>query len=71
MARNCSKLPIRIAPQRIAFLKFILEGYDGLANLTTIDQRSGDVTINYPMEQEEEVMQLMDALRPSLLPDTF
>jgi len=34
-------LYLRIRPDRIGYLKFLLEGYDGLAILTTIDSNYG------------------------------
>ncbi|MCF6290661.1 MAG: DUF4911 domain-containing protein [Desulfobacterales bacterium] len=66
MTRNCSKLRLRIAPQRIHFLKYILEGYDGLAILTTLDGREGAVEISFPPEQEQELALLLAELRPAL-----
>lgn len=68
MTRNCSKLRLQIAPERIHFLKFILEGYDGLAIMTTIDSQQGLVEISFPPEQEQELALLLAELRPGLNP---
>ncbi|MEZ0344190.1 MAG: DUF4911 domain-containing protein [Caldimicrobium sp.] len=42
----------QIDPSKIAFLKFILEGYDHLATLTVLDRQQGIVQISfYPTEE--------------------
>ena len=38
---RCQKKYLRVDRRRIAFLKFIFEAYDGIANLTTIDAGLG------------------------------
>jgi len=43
-----SILTLRIDPQRIGYLKFILEGYDNMALVTTINAKEGIVIIRYP-----------------------
>lgn len=62
----------RIAPVRIHFLKFILEGYDGLAVLSTLDEKAGLVTLRFPAEVRPEVEALLHDLGPQigLLHDT-
>ena len=57
---------LRIAPERIHFLKFILEGYDHLAIQSTVDNRLGLVELRYTPECEAEVLQLLDDLKPGL-----
>ena len=32
---------------KIALLKFILEGYDGLASLSTVDNKNGSLVLRY------------------------
>jgi len=56
---------LTIAPRRIAFLKFILEGYDGLAVLSTLDAGSGRVLLRFPACREAEVYELTTALLQS------
>ena len=41
-------LYLRINPASIGFFRFILEGYDGLAILSTADQKNGIVTLRFP-----------------------
>lgn len=65
---KCSQLILRIASERIHFLKFILEGYDGLALLSTVDAKSGMVAIKYPPMVQGELLALLDSLSPALSP---
>lgn len=58
---------MRIAPNRIHFLKFILEGYDGLAVLSTIDRHDGIVELRYPPDLEDDLSTLLRDLGPSIL----
>ncbi len=46
---------IRISPRSIAFLKFILEGYDGIATVTTIDKADGLVRLLVPAGRHDEL----------------
>ena len=57
---------VSINPERIYFLKFILEGYDGLAIQSTIDARSGIVEIRYPPEMKKDLQLLLAELEPIL-----
>jgi hypothetical protein len=53
---NClATLRIRIDPEQIYFLKFILEGYDNLAILTTVDRIGGVMELKYPAELEQDM----------------
>ncbi|MFC1513228.1 DUF4911 domain-containing protein [Thermodesulfobacteriota bacterium] len=61
-----ARLPLRMAPDRIHFLKFILEGYDNLAMQSTVDARQGLVELRYPLALEKEVLALVDSLSPAL-----
>ena len=68
--RNCSSWRLEISPDRIHFLKFILEGYDGLAILSTIDPRQGIVEIKYPPEIKKDLTDLLKNIAPQLLKHT-
>ena len=63
---ECSCLQLSINPERIYFLKFILEGYDGLAIQSTIDAKSGIVEIRYPPEMKTDLQLLLAELEPIL-----
>jgi hypothetical protein len=56
-------LPASVAPERIAFVKFILEGYDGLAILTTTDSSSGEINLRYYPARQGELLPLLDELQ--------
>ncbi len=55
-------LELTISPRRIAFFKFILEGYDGLAVLSTLDAGSGRVLLRFPACRQTEIHKLVTAL---------
>jgi len=59
-------LRVRIAPNRIHFLKFILEGYDGLAVLSTVDRQQGLVELKYPPELQADLDGLLESLAEGL-----
>lgn len=65
--RNCSTWRLKISPERIHFLKFILEGYDGLAIMSTIDPGQGIVEIKYPPEIKRDLTDLLKSIAPQLL----
>ncbi len=50
----------------ICRLRFLLEGYDGLAFARTLDQRTGLVEIAYSPEREHDVDVLLTALAKEL-----
>jgi len=68
--KQCSVMRMEIAPERIHFLKFILEGYDGLAIMSTIDSRQGIVEIYYPGEVESDLKKLLHQIRPQIVKNT-
>lgn len=53
----------RIAPERIAFVKFILEGYDNLVILSTADQASGDIILRFHPARRKELLSILDDLQ--------
>ena len=63
---RCCNQELCINPQRIAFLKFILEGYDGLATVTTLDRKDGLVRLVYPESRSREFDELLNELLPDL-----
>jgi hypothetical protein len=52
---------------KISLFRFLLEGYDGLAILTTIDVNKGLVRILVPESREVELWQLLSAISPELV----
>ena len=55
-----------IRPEKISWLRFILEGYDGLAILTTISAEKGLVRLQAVESGFEETMRLLAALADDL-----
>jgi hypothetical protein len=64
--RRLAHMRVRIAPSLIHFLKFILEGYDGLAVLSTVDQKTGLVEIKYPRELRADLDGLLESMAEGL-----
>lgn len=58
---------LRISSKRIAFLRFLLEGYDGLALLSTVDAGQGLVKCVFPRENYQELLALLAAISPDLV----
>ena len=46
IANACSRIYFRIDRRQIHYLKFILEGYDGMAVMRTLDSQAGLVVIH-------------------------
>lgn len=60
------ELYLSIAPDRFHFLKFILEGYDGLAILSSVDGKKGIVRLRYPGDSETVLFGLLSSLAGSI-----
>ena len=54
-------------PDRIGFTKHILEGYDNLALLSTIDSARGWLRITFHQARHDEVLALLCALDVSII----
>jgi len=53
--------------RKISFLKFILEAYDGLAVLTTVDSKKGIVVINIAPGCEADVKMILQDLKQNVM----
>ncbi len=53
--KNLNELVLRIAPDKFHFLKFILEGYDNMAILSSLNSREGLVVVRYPETSTKEL----------------
>ncbi|MEW6616023.1 MAG: DUF4911 domain-containing protein [Thermodesulfobacteriota bacterium] len=53
----------RVQKENIAFIKFILEAYDGMAVMRTLDPFEGVVELIIAPDFEREVNELLDNLR--------
>jgi hypothetical protein len=57
----------RVDRREIAFLRFIFEGYDGVAFVSTVDRQAGLVRICTAPGCEKEVAGILEALSAELL----
>ena len=62
-------LHLRIAPDRIGWLTFILQGYDGLWLLSTVDADQGLVRITGDPRTFADLYRLLAAISPNLTND--
>jgi len=66
MAKRLASIRLTIDPGQIYFLKFILEAYDGLAILSTVDKVAGLVELRYPQELQPDLQSLLEAMKNRL-----
>ena len=66
MDKNLESLYLRIAPSQFHFLKFIIEGYDNLAILSSEDGKAGIVLLRFPRELRCDIFPLLAELAPRL-----
>ena len=62
MASSLASCRIRIDPEQIYFLKFILEGYDNLTIMSTVDRIDGVMELKYPLDLEEDVKGVLQSM---------
>jgi len=62
---------IRVDRREICFLKFILEAYDGIATMTTIDARQGIVLLRIAPGCEKEVETVIRDLGRDIMINVF
>lgn len=66
MSKKLSEVYLRISPGRFHYLKFILEGYDNLAILSSYQISEGIVVIRYPQEMAQDLFSLLNNLAGDL-----
>jgi len=54
----------RMNPSRVYFLRFVLEGYDNLFVLSTIDRKEGLVEIQYVKSAEDDLCSVLTEIGP-------
>ncbi|MBW2492610.1 MAG: DUF4911 domain-containing protein [Deltaproteobacteria bacterium] len=57
--------------REIFFLKFILEAYDGVATLTTVDAHQGIVLLRIAPGCEDEVETVLQDLKKDMMMEDF
>jgi hypothetical protein len=65
-APSLATLRIRIDPEQIYFLKFILEAYDNLTIMSTVDRIEGVMELKYPPELEQDVKGVLQSMAQRL-----
>ena len=63
---GCTIKHFFVRPKEIYYLRFILEGYEGLAVVTTLQPESGLVQINIAPGCEQQVEEILSAERAAL-----
>jgi len=52
----------QLASRDLVYMKFILEAYEGLSMMSTVDGKRGIVRVNYPLPFAGDIAALMEAL---------
>jgi uncharacterized protein DUF4911 len=52
----------QLASRDLVYMKFILEAYEGLSTMSTVDGKRGIVQVNYPLPFADDMAALMEAL---------
>lgn len=63
---HSESLYLFIAPARISLLRFLLEGYDGLAIPSTLDSKTGLVRLLFPGARYMELAVFLNAVAADL-----
>ena len=66
-AERCLAVHIRIPQNKISYLKFLLEGYDGLSILSTLESSSGLIRLLVPHSRYPELFNLLSAIAGELI----
>ncbi len=64
--KNCVKHQILVNPHQIHYLRFILEAYEGMALVSTIDQALGRVLLSIAPGCEKDVLAILESEREEL-----
>jgi hypothetical protein len=61
-------LPLKIRPSSVNLLRFILEAYDNMFILTTVDRTKGLVKIIFVEGSESELDSILDSIKKFIKP---
>lgn len=64
---ECIKKYFRVHRKEIAYLRFVLESYSGIATLRTLDAKMGKVVLHVPSGCQKEVETLLKELSTELM----
>jgi hypothetical protein len=59
---DMGEIVLNVHRENISYIQFILEGYDGLGNVTTKDPISAQIAIRYPVSRKVLITSLIHAL---------
>jgi len=62
----CRKI-VEVKRREISYLKFILEGYDGLVTVTTVDGNSGRVSLTFHPSVLPDVERILETLKQEIV----
>ncbi len=57
---------LRVKREAIALLQFLIEGYEGLGTLTTLDARSGRIRFLIPEGLQADAEEILEGIRREL-----
>jgi hypothetical protein len=60
------RVRVRLDRRQVIFLRFLIEGYEGLATATTVDPWASIVDLHVPVERLAELTDLLSVERDSL-----
>lgn len=60
---GCNRRFFRLAASDIARFQFVIEGHEGMATVSTVDQRAAVVMLRIPEGRESEVDCVLESLR--------
>ena len=64
---RCSQRILRVERQHISWIRFLLEGYDGIASVTTLEPARGLIQINTAPGCEDALNELLKELAKEML----
>ena len=64
--KKLEELILRIAPDKFHYLKFILEGYDNMAILSSLNPKEGLVVVRYPESLSKDLFYLLSSIGSKL-----
>lgn len=66
---KCESQKYRVDPREIHFIRFIVEACDGLATVTTIDAKTGLISVSAPYGREKEAIEVLESLGENIFLD--
>ncbi len=64
--RDTLRLRVQVPRREIAYFNFLLESYEGLASVRTIDPQEGTLELMVPPELKEELLSLLEAMKEEM-----